>query len=136
MNIIFSALALVAITALIGFGYKSGGGKSLGLVPEVIELEKLLGVEASASGSRIILFTAEFCSKCPNLRRNLQSENIDFAEVDITDRLDLAAKLQINQTPTILILDSAGKIERKLTGSIKVSQIREFDGEELLDAKN
>ena len=135
MDIIFSALALVAVTTLIGFGYKSGGAKSLGLVPEVIELEKLLGVEASASGSKIILFTAEFCSKCPQLRRNLQSENIDFAEVDITDRLDLAAKLEINQTPTVLILNSAGKIQQKLTGSIKVSQIRKFD-RELADAKN
>ncbi len=135
MDIIFSSLALIAVTAIIGFGYKLGGAKAIGVAPDVIELEKLLGVEASASGSRIILFTAEFCSKCPQLRRSLQSENIDFAEVDITDRLDLASKLQINQTPTVLILDSVGKITQRLTGSIKIAQIKQLD-KDLEDAKN
>jgi glutaredoxin len=135
MDVIFSSIALLALTVAIGFGYKYGGAKTLGVTPEVIELEKVLGVEASSTGAKIILFTAEFCSKCPQLRRNLKAENINFAEVDITNRLDLASKLEINQTPTIFVLDSSGRLNHRLTGAITVSQIKQLD-KDLTDAKN
>ncbi|HEY7796155.1 MAG TPA: thioredoxin family protein [Microbacteriaceae bacterium] len=136
MEILYSALGLIAITLVIGFGYKYKGIEALGVVPSRVELEKIIGVEASASGAEVLLFTTEMCSKCPQVRKNLQTKNVNFAEIDVTDRLDLASKLQIKQTPTVLVIGQNGEIKTRLSGSITQKQIVELELKELANAKN
>lgn len=129
-------MGLIAITLVIGFGYKHKGIEALGVGPSRVELEKIIGVEASASGAEVLLFTTEMCSKCPQVRKNLQAKNVNFAEIDVTDRLDLASKLQIKQTPTVLVIGQNGEIKTRLSGSITQKQIAELELKELTDAKN
>lgn len=136
MDILYSVLGLVALTLAIGFGYKFKGIEALGVVPSRVELEKIIGVEASTSGAEVLLFTTDLCSKCPQVRKNLQTKNINFAEIDVTNRLDLASKLQIKQTPTLLLIGQNGTIRTRLSGSITQKQISELDLKELSDAKN
>lgn len=136
MEIFYSTAALLAITLAIGLGYKLKGIEALGVVPSRVELEKIIGVEASASGAEVLLFTTELCSKCPQVRKNLRNKNIHFAEIDVTDRLDLASKLQIKQTPTVLVIGQDGLIKTRLSGSITQQQLAELDLRELSNAKN
>ena len=136
MEIFISVAVLIAITLAIGFGYKLKGIESLGVVPSRVELEKIIGVEASISGAEVLLFTTELCSKCPQVRKNLQAKNINFAEIDVTDRLDLASKLQIKQTPTILVVNRDGQIRSRLSGSISQKNLSDLQLSELSHAKN
>jgi len=136
MEILVSTLLLIAITLALGFGYKLRGIQYFGVVPERVELEKILGVEASAQGAELLLFTTELCSKCPQVRRNLTSASLDFAEIDVTDRLDLAAKFQIKQTPTLIQIGRDGNIRQRLSGAISKQQIAELNLKEFADAKN
>lgn len=136
MEIFISVAMLITITLAIGFGYKLKGIESLGVVPSRVELEKIIGVEASISGAEVLLFTTELCSKCPQVRKNLQAKNINFAEIDVTDRLDLASKLQIKQTPTILVVSQDGQIKSRLSGSISQKNLSNLQLSELSHAKN
>jgi len=136
MEIFYSVLGLLGITFAIGFGYKFKGIESLGVVPSRIELEKIIGVEASTSGAEVLLFTTELCSKCPQVRRNLQAKKVHFAEIEVTNRLDLASKLQIKQTPTLLLTGSNGEIRKRLSGSITQKQISDLQQKEPAFAKN
>ena len=136
MEIFISVAMLITITLAIGFGYKLKGIGSLGVVPSRVELEKIIGVEASISGAEVLLFTTELCSKCPQVRKNLQAKNINFAEIDVTDRLDLASKLQIKQTPTILVVNRDGQIRSRLSGSISQKNLSDLQLSELSHAKN
>ncbi len=136
MEIFISVAMLITITLAIGFGYKLKGIESLGVVPSRVELEKIIGVEASISGAEVLLFTTELCSKCPQVRKNLQAKNINFAEIDVTDRLDLASKLQIKQTPTILVVSQDGQIKSRLSGSISQKNLSDLQLSELTHAKN
>lgn len=136
MEIFVSVAMLITITLAIGFGYKLKGIESLGVVPSRVELEKIIGVEASISGAEVLLFTTELCSKCPQVRKNLQAKNINFAEIDVTDRLDLASKLQIKQTPTILVVSQDGQIRSRLSGSISQKNLSDLQLSELTHAKN
>jgi glutaredoxin len=136
MEIFISVAMLITITLAIGFGYKLKGIESLGVVPSRVELEKIIGVEASISGAEVLLFTTELCSKCPQVRKNLQAKNINFAEIDVTDRLDLASKLQIKQTPTILVVSQDGQIRSRLSGSISQKNLSDLQLSELSHAKN
>lgn len=136
MEIFISVAMLITITLAIGFGYKLKGIESLGVVPSRVELEKIIGVEASISGAEVLLFTTELCSKCPQVTKNLQAKNINFAEIDVTDRLDLASKLQIKQTPTILVVSQDGQIRSRLSGSISQKNLSDLQLSELTHAKN
>lgn len=136
MEIFISVAILITITLAIGFGYKLKGIESLGVVPSRVELEKIIGVEASISGAEVLLFTTELCSKCPQVRKNLQAKNINFAEIDVTNRLDLASKLQIKQTPTILVVSQDGQIRSRLSGSISQKNLSDLQLSELTNAKN
>ena len=136
MEIFISVAMLITITLAIGFGYKLKGIESLGVVPSRVELEKIIGVEASISGAEVLLFTTELCSKCPQVRKKLQTKNINFAEIDVTNRLDLASKLQIKQTPTILVINRDGQIKTRLSGSISQNDLSELQLSELSHANN
>lgn len=129
-------MGLIGLTLAIGFGYKFKGIEALGVVPTRVELEKVIGVEASTNGAEVLLFTTELCSKCPQVRKNLQTTNINFAEIDVTNRLDLASKLQIKQTPTLLLIGKNGKIRSRLSGSITQKQISELELKEPSNAAN
>lgn len=136
MNVFLSVAALVGLAVVIGTAYRLKGIESWGIVPSRIELEKLIGVEASSSGANVLLFTTEFCSKCPQVRKNLQKNEVRFAEIDVTDRLDLASKLQIKQTPTLIVVEPNGQVRSRLSGPISQKQITDLGIKEVSLAKN
>lgn len=76
---------------------------------------------AADSGVTVLQFSAEVCSQCAAARRLLQrvSRNhpqVTHREVDAGEHLDLVRSLRIMRTPTILLLDSAGKSHFRASG--------------------
>jgi thiol-disulfide isomerase/thioredoxin len=129
--------ALVALALIAGVVYKtlSGRGREVSS-SEVIDLKKLRaeknGLAVTEFGKRatMLMFSTDYCGQCPGVRRHLaqleyRHGQVAFIEVDISDRLDLAAHFSINQTPTVFILDPEGHIKFRVSGVPKPGVIQQ-----------
>ncbi|WP_157254772.1 thioredoxin family protein [Nonomuraea typhae] len=69
----------------------------------------------------LVQFSTAFCQPCRATRRILAEvaelvPGVAHVEIDAESRLDLVRRLDILRTPTVLILDKAGKIVKKASG--------------------
>lgn len=69
----------------------------------------------------IIQFSTQYCGQCPGVRRQLaQLEyrlgGLSFLEVDITERIDIAAHFSISQTPTVFVLNDRSELVYRIGG--------------------
>lgn len=127
--------AIVAAAVLVGVIWKLTTGKAKrirdGLQVDLAELGALKnGRPVTAFGDRItfLQFSSEFCSQCVQTARILgeleqQSDDVLHLEVDITNRLDLASKYNILQTPTTLVLDRRGIVKSRIGGAPKAATL-------------
>ena len=128
-------IALIIVATLAGFVYRffHGRGHSVSGA-QCINLEKLNisknGDPVTAFGreATVVLFSTEYCGQCPAVIRALsklehRKGGLLFIEVDITQRIDLAAHFNINQTPTVFVLNPAGEIRFRVSGVPKPNAI-------------
>lgn len=129
------SIALIAVATLAGLVYRffRGRGHSVSGA-QCIKLEKLKilkdGEEITKFGKEatVVLFSTEYCGQCPAVRRSLakleyRKGGLLFIEVDITNRINLAAHFNISQTPTVFILNPAGEIRFRIGGTPKTTTI-------------
>jgi thiol-disulfide isomerase/thioredoxin len=95
-------------------------GERLGLA----DLAVPLGERAT-----FVQFSSPACSPCRSVRRVLtdltQAEpDLVHVELDATERLDLARRLGILRTPTVVLLDPDGRVVRRISGPITPAQAR------------
>lgn len=95
------------------------GGKLLGAA----ELGEGLGERAT-----LVQFSSAFCAPCRATRRVLSEvaemvPGVSHVEIDAEDRLDLVRELDILKTPTVLVLDAAGRIVRRATGQPRKADV-------------
>ncbi|MEU9236383.1 TlpA family protein disulfide reductase [Streptomyces subrutilus] len=79
-----------------------------------------LGAEPGERAS-LVQFSSAFCQPCRATRRILAEvagmvEGVAHIEIDAEDRLELVRSLGIEKTPTVLVLDAAGRIVRQAAG--------------------
>ncbi|MEW2074724.1 thioredoxin family protein [Streptomyces sp. NPDC012403] len=100
------------------------GGRRLGAAepwagPEdrwVDRLEGRLGERAT-----LVQFSSAFCAPCRATRRVLAEvaalvPGVAHVEIDAEAHLELVRRLEIVKTPTVLVLDAAGRVVRRATG--------------------
>ncbi|WP_329391292.1 TlpA family protein disulfide reductase [Streptomyces sp. NBC_01716] len=80
----------------------------------------LLGAELGERAT-LVQFSTAFCLPCRATRRTLAEvtgmvDGVAHVEVDAEDRLELVRELGILKTPTVLVLDAAGRIVRRAAG--------------------
>jgi thiol-disulfide isomerase/thioredoxin len=80
------------------------------------ELGGPLGTRAT-----LVQFSTSFCQPCRATRRILdevarQVEGVAHVEIDAEAHLDLVRRLDILRTPTVFVLDGAGRIVRRAVG--------------------
>ena len=133
-------LALVALATALGFIWKARTGTSKAVTSgEVIDLSEIAAVKdghpVTKFGERVtfLQFSSEVCSQCAQtarLFRELEAQHDDILhiEVDITNRLDLANKFNILQTPTTLVLDKNGVVTSRIGGAAKLQTIQDEIG--------
>jgi thiol-disulfide isomerase/thioredoxin len=107
-------------------------GRSNPASPAVLTAEELgapLGARAT-----LVQFSTEFCANCPPTRRMLGQvaqahDGVDLVEVDAAARLDLARRLNIYSTPTILVLGPDGAIASRASGQPRKADVLAAVGE-------
>ncbi len=73
-------------------------------------------------------FSTEFCANCPPTRRLLgqvaaENQGVTLVEVDAAARLDLARRLNVYATPTVLVLGPDGSIASRASGQPRKSDV-------------
>ncbi len=89
-------------------------------VAETVRPEDL-GAELGAKAT-LLQFSSAFCAPCRATRRVLGEvtgmvDGVAHIELDAEAHLDLVRRLNIVRTPTVLVLDPAGRVVRRATGA-------------------
>ncbi|GAA3501671.1 thioredoxin family protein [Streptomyces prasinosporus] len=79
-----------------------------------------LGTELGERAT-LVQFSSAFCAPCRATRRVLGEvagmvPGVAHVEIDAEARLDLVRRLEILRTPTVLVLDAAGRVVRRAAG--------------------
>jgi thiol-disulfide isomerase/thioredoxin len=133
-------LGLLALGIIAGLIWRLRTGKAKSVKSgELINLAEIgaikNGIPVTSFGKKVtfLQFSSEFCTACRQTAR-LYSElekvhpEIMHIEVDITNRVDLANKFNILQTPTTLVLDSRGRVTSRIGGAVKQQTIEDEIG--------
>jgi thiol-disulfide isomerase/thioredoxin len=91
----------------------------------------LTGAELGAPlGERatLVQFSTEFCATCPPTRQMLArlaetAEGVTYVDIDAAARLDLARRLRISSTPTVLVLDPDGVVVGRAVGQPRKADV-------------
>jgi thiol-disulfide isomerase/thioredoxin len=135
--IVLGLLALGVAAGLIwqasrGKARKVSGGEQINLA-EIGAIKDGKPVTQFGQKVTFLQFSSEFCTACRQTAK-LYSElekvhpEILHIEVDITNRIDLANKFNILQTPTTLVLDSRGRVTSRIGGAAKQQTIQDEIG--------
>lgn len=86
----------------------------------------------AARGQRgtVVLFSTPMCAKCPGTKAMFarllpEYEGVTQVEIDAAERLDIARRLNVMRTPTILVLDSRGVAVQRIDGAPSPAHARE-----------
>lgn len=133
-------LGLLAVAVAAGLIWRARTGKAKRVSGgEQINLAEIGAVKdgkpVTSFGKKVtfLQFSSEFCTACRQTAR-LYSEleqvhpEILHIEIDITNRVDLANKFNILQTPTTLVLDSHGRVTSRIGGAVKQQTIEDEIG--------
>jgi thiol-disulfide isomerase/thioredoxin len=76
----------------------------------------------------LVQFSTAFCAPCRGARQVLArvadtTEGVRHVEIDATARMDLAGRLRVTSTPTILVLGPSGEVTRRATGMPRLADV-------------
>jgi hypothetical protein len=113
-------IAVLAATTVFGLLWRRRQGK-LRAVPgtdvlTAADLGAPLGQRAT-----LVQFSTEFCTRCGPTRKILAevadgTDGVALVEIDAAARLDLARRLRVQATPTVLVLGPDGAVTRRAVG--------------------
>lgn len=96
---------------------RGSGGDGMGDILRPDDLGADLGEKAT-----LLQFSSAFCAPCRATRRVLGDvagmvDGVAHVELDAEAHLDLVRRLNVIRTPTVLVLDDAGRIVRRAAGA-------------------
>lgn len=97
--------------------------------PDRAELLASLGV-APGDGVTLLQFSSAFCAPCRATRVTCarlagEQEGVRHVEVDAESHLAAVRELRVWRTPTVFVVDSAGRLAARITGQPTAAQLRE-----------
>lgn len=86
-----------------------------------------LGAELGAKAT-LVQFSSAFCAPCRTTRRVLGEvagmvDGVAHVELDAEAHLELVRRLNVVRTPTVLVLDGAGRIVRRAAGAPRKADV-------------
>lgn len=91
-----------------------------------------LGIELDPRAT-LVQFSSKVCQYCGPTRRVLTEladrHAVAFLDIDAEERLDLARRLTVMRTPTVLLLDGAGRITHRVSGPPRRAELATAVGE-------
>jgi thiol-disulfide isomerase/thioredoxin len=118
-------LGLVALATILGLVWRTRTGRVRALDGDVVRLP-----EVRLDGNATLLqFSTEVCAPCVPTRRVLgqiaaSTAGVNHVDFDLTHRPDIAARYNVLQTPTTLILDRTGHIRARIGGAPRQADVR------------
>lgn len=119
------AVIVVALIAGLVWRVRDGGRRAAGR----LRVDRAhLSCGTLAPRATLVLLSSEFCSRCPQVRRMLQTEaaghdGVSHAEIDLTDRAELATRYRALQTPTVLLVDAVGTVRARWAGAPRQADV-------------
>jgi thiol-disulfide isomerase/thioredoxin len=122
-------LGLILVSALVAVVLKRRAGR----LRPVVDGDVLTAADVGrplGTGVTFVQFSTSTCTSCRTVRRVL-AEHVAGApgaahvEVDAEERLDLARRLGILRTPTVVVLDGAGRVTGRFSGVPTPHQVRD-----------
>lgn len=112
---------------------RAGPGEEDGVLVTAAELGEGLGERAT-----LVQFSTAFCQPCRATRRVLADvaamvPGVVHVEIDAESRLDLVRRFGIMRTPTVLVLDAAGRVTRRASGQPRKADVIAALGEAIGD---
>nr|WP_202457477.1 MULTISPECIES: thioredoxin family protein [unclassified Streptomyces] len=98
---------------------EQGAGQRLGAA----DIGERLGERAT-----LVQFSSAFCQPCRATRRVLADvagmvPGVSHVEIDAEERLGLVRRLGVLKTPTVLVLDAAGRVVRRAVGQPRKADV-------------
>jgi thiol-disulfide isomerase/thioredoxin len=123
------AVAVLAATAL-GLWLRRSGRRLA--APTSPPADVALGADdlGTPLGERatLVQFSSAFCQPCRATRQVLgevsrQVDGVRHVEIDAESHLDLVRRLDVRRTPTVLVLDAAGRVVRRASGQPRTADV-------------
>lgn len=88
----------------------------------------MIGAPALGEKATLVQFSSAFCQPCRATRRTLEEvggmvPGVAHVEVDAESHLGLVRDLDIDATPTVLVLDADGRVVRRATGQPRKADV-------------
>ena len=120
---------VLAISTAFGLFLHFTRGKLTKKYSNEITFDQLNIGEELGKKATILQFKTEYCSICPGVKRQIHElikndDGIAFYEIDAVERIDLAKKLHVKSSPTILFFNEAGFEEGRIIGAPKKDHLR------------
>ncbi|MBO8184282.1 TlpA family protein disulfide reductase [Streptomyces spirodelae] len=95
---------------------------------EPVSAEAIGAVAGLGERATLVQFSSAFCQPCRAARRILAEvaamvEGVVHVEIDAEEQLSLVRELDITSTPTVLVLDAAGRIVKRATGQPRKADV-------------
>jgi thiol-disulfide isomerase/thioredoxin len=118
-------IGLIAFSTVLGLVWKNRTGRVRTANGELVSLPEV----PLSSGATLLQFSTEVCAPCVPTRRVLSqiadsTDGVSHVDLDLTHRPDLAARFNVLQTPTTLILDKTGAIRARIGGAPRPTEVR------------
>jgi thiol-disulfide isomerase/thioredoxin len=117
---VIGVLLFLVVAGVVGLWHRHRSGRSRP-VPDGERLSPAqLGAELGSSAT-LLQFSAPVCGPCRATRRVLselaaQRPDVRHVELDAERHLDLVRRLNVLRTPTVLVLDRAGRVVARAGG--------------------
>jgi thioredoxin-related protein len=121
--------SVIVFSTFFGLFLQFTRGKLTKKYSNEISFSQLNIAQNQGKKATILQFKTEYCSICPGVKRQINElikndEGISFYEIDAVERIDLAKKLHVKSSPTILFFNEAGLEEGRIIGTPKKDHLR------------
>jgi thiol-disulfide isomerase/thioredoxin len=115
---------VLALATAFGLWWRSRNGR----MTEVSQPIVALGIDPSAADVTLVQFSTAFCQPCRATRAILADvarmlPGVAHVEIDAEANLDAVRALDIRRTPTVLVIDRAGRIVRRASGQPRKADV-------------
>jgi thiol-disulfide isomerase/thioredoxin len=128
------AIAITLVLATAAGLWLQRSGRRLGRPRRTALVEGGETVDAAELGAALgeratlVQFSTAFCQPCRATRRVLDEVSsavpgVVHVEVDAESNLELVRRLDVRRTPTVLVLDAAGRIVRRASGQPRKADV-------------
>lgn len=119
--------ALVLLTTAVGLIWRARNGRVREQTGHTFVNAAELGA-ALGERATLVQFSTAFCQPCRAARVTLGEvsamvDGVAHIEVDAESHLDLVRRLDIMRTPTVLIVDAAGRVVQRASGAPRKADV-------------